>query len=72
MGVLRICAALGGTVSGEHGIGVEKMEAMRYVFGENDLRVQRLRQGRVRPGGSVQSGQGIARLGRRRIEGRRV
>ena len=42
MGVLRICAALGGTVSGEHGIGVEKLEAMRYVFGENDLRVQRL------------------------------
>jgi glycolate oxidase subunit GlcD len=42
MEVLRICAALGGTVSGEHGIGVEKLEAMHYVFGENDLRVQRL------------------------------
>jgi glycolate dehydrogenase FAD-linked subunit len=42
MGVLRICAALGGTVSGEHGIGVEKLEAMHYVFGPNDLRVQRL------------------------------
>jgi glycolate dehydrogenase FAD-linked subunit len=42
MGVLRICAALGGTVSGEHGIGVEKLEAMHYVFGENDLRAQRL------------------------------
>jgi glycolate oxidase len=41
MGVLRICASLGGTVSGEHGIGVEKLEAMHYVFGENDLRVQR-------------------------------
>jgi glycolate oxidase len=42
MGVLRICASLGGTVSGEHGIGLEKIEAMRYVFGENELRVQRL------------------------------
>jgi FAD/FMN-containing dehydrogenase len=42
MGVLRICAALGGTVSGEHGIGVEKLEAMRLVFGEADLRAQRL------------------------------
>ncbi len=41
MGVLRICAALGGTVSGEHGIGVEKIEAMRYVFGEEELRAQR-------------------------------
>ena len=42
MGVLRVCAALGGTVSGEHGIGVEKLEAMHYVFSENDLRAQRL------------------------------
>ena len=42
MGVLRICASLGGTVSGEHGIGVEKLEAMHYVFGPNELRVQRL------------------------------
>ncbi len=40
MEVLRICAGLGGTVSGEHGIGVEKLEAMHFVFGENDLRVQ--------------------------------
>ena len=42
MTVLRICAELGGTVTGEHGIGVEKIEAMRYVFGENELRAQRL------------------------------
>jgi glycolate oxidase len=38
MEVLRICASLGGTVSGEHGIGVEKLPAMGLVFGENDLR----------------------------------
>jgi glycolate oxidase len=42
MSVLRICAELGGTVSGEHGIGVEKIEAMHYVFGESELRAQRL------------------------------
>ena len=41
MEVLRICAELGGTVSGEHGIGVEKLEAMPLVFSENDLRAQR-------------------------------
>jgi glycolate oxidase len=39
---LRICADLGGTISGEHGIGIEKLEAMRFVFSENDLRAQRL------------------------------
>ena len=42
MGVLRICASLGGTVSGEHGIGVEKLEAMHWSSATNDLRVQRL------------------------------
>ncbi|MCE5255036.1 MAG: FAD-binding protein [Actinomycetia bacterium] len=38
MEVLRICAGLGGTVSGEHGIGVEKLEAMRFAFSDDDLR----------------------------------
>jgi FAD/FMN-containing dehydrogenase len=37
---LRICAELGGTISGEHGIGVEKLEAMHFVFGDDDLRAQ--------------------------------
>ena len=40
MMVLRICAALGGTISGEHGIGIEKLEAMHVVFSDNDLRAQ--------------------------------
>lgn len=40
MEVLRVCAALGGTVSGEHGIGVEKLDAMRLVFSEDDLRAE--------------------------------
>jgi glycolate oxidase len=41
MEVLRICVQLGGTVSGEHGIGIEKLEAMAIVFTEDDLRAQR-------------------------------
>jgi len=40
MDVLRICAELGGTVSGEHGIGVEKLPAMPFVFSDDDLRAQ--------------------------------
>jgi glycolate oxidase len=42
MEVLRICVQLGGTVSGEHGIGIEKLEAMFIVFTEDDLRAQRM------------------------------
>jgi glycolate oxidase len=41
MEVLQVCADLGGTVSGEHGIGIEKLGAMRMVFDDDDLRAQR-------------------------------
>ena len=40
MEVLKVCADLGGTVSGEHGIGVEKLAALPLVFSENDLEAQ--------------------------------
>jgi glycolate oxidase subunit GlcD len=39
--IMQACVELGGTISGEHGIGLEKREAMRMVFSENDFRVQR-------------------------------
>ena len=39
--IMEACVALGGTISGEHGIGLEKMEAMRLIFSEEDFEVQR-------------------------------
>ena len=39
--IMKACVALGGTISGEHGIGLEKMEAMRLVFSEDDFDAQR-------------------------------
>jgi glycolate oxidase len=35
--LLRACVNLGGIVSGEHGIGLEKREAMSYVYSARDL-----------------------------------
>jgi FAD/FMN-containing dehydrogenase len=35
--ILRICAEAGGTISGEHGIGIEKLKEMPFVFSEGDL-----------------------------------
>ncbi len=35
--LLRACVDLGGTVSGEHGIGLEKRDALTYVFTPRDL-----------------------------------
>ncbi|NDK16280.1 MAG: hypothetical protein AUJ96_25885 [Armatimonadetes bacterium CG2_30_66_41] len=39
--IMEACVALGGTISGEHGIGTEKRKAMRMVCSEDDLEFQR-------------------------------
>jgi FAD/FMN-containing dehydrogenase len=39
--IMQACVDLGGTISGEHGIGVEKQDAMRMVFSEDDFDLQR-------------------------------
>jgi FAD/FMN-containing dehydrogenase len=39
--ILRICVDAGGVLSGEHGIGLEKRDYMRLVFGEDDLEPMR-------------------------------
>jgi glycolate oxidase len=38
--ILRACVAAGGVLSGEHGIGLEKRDAMPLVFTPDDLDVQ--------------------------------
>ncbi|HYC76953.1 MAG TPA: FAD-linked oxidase C-terminal domain-containing protein, partial [Planctomycetota bacterium] len=35
--ILEVCVAAGGALTGEHGIGVEKRDAMALVFGDDDL-----------------------------------
>jgi glycolate oxidase subunit GlcD len=39
--ILEAVAALGGTISGEHGIGTEKMAEMRLIFSEDDMDAMR-------------------------------
>jgi glycolate oxidase len=39
--VLKICAEAGGTISGEHGIGVEKLKEMHLIFSESDFEAMR-------------------------------
>jgi glycolate oxidase len=38
--IVRACVAMGGTLSGEHGIGVEKRDYMPLVFDHDDLQAQ--------------------------------
>ena len=38
--ILRLCVAVGGVLTGEHGVGVEKRDLMPEMFGEDDLKHQ--------------------------------
>jgi len=42
--IMEACVELGGTISGEHGVGLEKIDAMRMVFSERDFESQRALQ----------------------------
>jgi glycolate oxidase len=37
--ILQVCAEVGGSITGEHGVGVEKQEEMALIFSQVDLRV---------------------------------
>jgi len=37
--ILAVCAEVGGTITGEHGVGIEKQEEMALIFNEVDLQV---------------------------------
>jgi len=40
--ILKVCVDLGGTISGEHGIGTEKLSGMSLLFRDADLEMMRL------------------------------
>ncbi|HXG68540.1 MAG TPA: FAD-linked oxidase C-terminal domain-containing protein [Blastocatellia bacterium] len=35
--IMRLCVGVGGSITGEHGVGMDKIESMRLIFSENDL-----------------------------------
>ncbi len=37
---LQVCADVGGTITGEHGVGIEKREEMRFVFSDDEIKAQ--------------------------------
>jgi len=62
--ILKICVEVGGTISGEHGIGLEKLKEMDFVFSPTDIDflrlikrsfdpLERLNPGKVIPGGAA-------------------
>jgi glycolate oxidase subunit GlcD len=39
--IMRLCVEFGGSITGEHGVGLEKLPFMRLMFSEEDLEFQR-------------------------------
>ncbi|MEJ2007371.1 MAG: FAD-linked oxidase C-terminal domain-containing protein [Acidobacteriota bacterium] len=54
--IMTHCAELGGSITGEHGVGVEKSELMPLVFSEDDLEIQRQIKSLMNPTGLFNPG----------------
>ena len=60
--ILAKCAEMGGSITGEHGVGIEKRDMMPLIFSSDDLEMmQRLKsalnpQGRLNPGKVLPTG----------------
>lgn len=39
--ILRLCVEVGGTITGEHGVGIEKTEYMSWLYDEEDIEAMR-------------------------------
>ena len=70
--IMRICVEAGGTITGEHGVGMEKRDFMRWIFSDDDLEAmkriqaafgseQRFNPGKIFP--ALGSGESTSRRG---------
>lgn len=76
--ILRLCVEVGGVLSGEHGIGVEKRDLMGEMFSEDDMKQQqRLKcafdtTGLLNPGKVYPTLHRCAELGKMHVSGGRL
>ena len=54
--ILHLCVDSGGSITGEHGVGKEKQEALGYMFSEPDLDTMQLVRCAFDPGEHFESG----------------
>ena len=57
--IMKVCAEVGGSISGEHGIGLEKADFMPFIFSDGRPGVHAAIEGGLQPHRAVQSGQGV-------------
>ena len=62
--ILKLCVDKGGTITGEHGVGVEKIDAMCHQFNSPELtQFHRLKAG-LDPSGILNPGKAVPSLHR--------
>jgi glycolate oxidase len=54
--IMKVCAEVGGSISGEHGIGLEKADFMPFIFSAADLELMRRLKDAFNPGGLCNPG----------------
>ena len=54
--ILSMCVSLGGSITGEHGVGVEKRRYLSLMFSEDDLDLMRRIRAAVDPEGLANRG----------------
>ncbi len=62
--ILAYCIRIGGSISGEHGIGIEKLQEMAWQFSPQDLLAQRSVKQAFDPGGRFNPGKLLPTPGR--------
>jgi glycolate oxidase len=62
--VLEKCVAVGGTITGEHGVGIEKINQMCVQFGEKEIRLFLALKHAFDPNGLLNPGKNIPTLHR--------
>jgi len=54
--IMKVCAEVGGSISGEHGIGLEKADFMPFIFSAADLELMRRLKDAFNPSGLCNPG----------------
>jgi glycolate oxidase len=62
--IMRVCAAAGGSLSGEHGIGMEKKDLMPLIFSQDDVAQMLKIKSAMDPGGLCNPGKMFPTAGR--------
>jgi len=70
--IMELCVEAGGTITGEHGVGLDKREYMPLIFSERELAAQRRLKRAFDPGGRCNPGKMLPDEDGDRAEGARA